>query len=322
MAPWLCGTSTSSLFEALLGKEMGKEVHIHTPAYQEKELQMVFQCCDHVVFNSLSQWNRFSNMSALYPSTSIGLRINPEYSEIKEIQYNTCLPSSRFGATRSMLEKVNISDIDGFHLHVMYDQGAETLARVIDVVIEKFDDLLMGRSWLNLGGGHRLADIDYNIEILRPTLKKLTEYYGLTVYVEPCEPIVAESGFLVSTILDIVGDGEKTAILDTSAICHMPDVLDTPYRPDILQETDSPKSFPYILAGISCLAGDIIGKYMFNNPLRVGEKIVFTEMGAYTFARENHFNGINYPSIALYDKENGLKIVKQFSYADYCYKYL
>ena len=321
MAPYIYGLSASSLFEAQLGRHLGKEIHIHAPAYKPDEIKEVLKQCDHVVFNSLSQWKRYQNI--LTGSTSIGLRINPEYSEIDTNKYNTCMPYSRFGVTRKNLNNQNIDGIEGFHLHVMYDHDAKTFLHVIKTFVEKFGTYLPHLSWINLGGGQRLADDNYQTSILKEILSKLTTEFGLEVYVEPCEAIVTDCGYLVSTVLDVVKNKKETAILDVSASCHMPDVLEMPYRPDIIFPSNGNYgNYSYYFAGVSCLAGDIIGKYRFATPILPGSKVIFSEMGAYTFAKENYFNGINHPAIALYDQENGFQVIKQFYYKDYEANYL
>jgi len=319
IAPYFYGISASSLFEAQLGKHMGKEIHIHAPAYRADEIQKVLSICDHLVFNSLAQRERYRESALqIRRDISFGLRINPEYSEVIVDKYNPCRPFSRFGLTKKMLENKDISGIEGFHLHVMCDQGAETLARVIDVLIAKFGNYFSNLSWINLGGGHRLADPDYQTNLLHGPISRLVSDFGLDVYVEPCEAVVTGCGYLLSTVLDIVSNGKKTAILDTSAICHMPDVLEMPYRPDIVFPSNGNHGpYSYQFAGISCLAGDIIGEYRTTAPLRVGDKVVFSDMGAYTFAKENYFNGVNFPAIVLYTNQNGFQIIKEFNYHDY-----
>lgn len=323
MAPYICGLSVASLFEAQLGKHMGKEIHIHSPAYRADEIVDVFNQCNYITFNSFSQWENFQNvLSQNIKRPSIGLRINPEYSEINIDKYNPCMPYSRFGVTLEVLTYHDITGIDGFHLHVMYDNSAETFVRVIDHLIDKFGCYLPQLSWINLGGGQHLADANYPTDALKMAISKLTTDFGLNVYVEPCEAIVTGCGYLVSTVLDIVKNKKQTAILDTSALCHMPDVLETPYRPELEFPYENHYGiYNYIFAGVSCLAGDIIGEYRFSSPILVGDKIVFSEMGAYTFAKENYFNGINHPAIVLYDQTHGLHIAKQFSYQEYESKY-
>lgn len=324
MAPYLYGISASGLFESRLGARMGKEVHIHAPAYKLEEMGEVLERCSHIVFNSLGQWARYRGLAAAnHRHPSIGLRINPEYSEVEVAKYNPCLPYSRFGITRKALDHRDLSGIEGFHLHVMCDQDAGTFARVIEHTVDKFGDILPQLSWINFGGGQRLADADYQIELLREPLAGLISKYGLEVYVEPCESLTTECGYLVSTVLDIVKNEKETAILDASALCHMPDILEMPYRPDIAFPSHGDTGdHGYIFAGVSCMAGDIIGEYQLAAPLQVGTRVVFSEMGAYTFARENYFNGINHPAIVFYDRTQGFRIVKQFDYQDYEHKYL
>ena len=319
IAPYLFGLSAASLFEARLGQRMGKEVHIHAPAYRPDEFGEIMELCDHIVFNSIEQWERYRE-AVLHSGRNIscGLRINPEYSEIETNKYNPCLPGSRFGVTEAKLCRSTIAEIEGFHMHALCDQGAETLTRVVAAMFNKFEKFLPSLSWINFGGGHQLADADYRFELLREPISKLRLEYGLEVYVEPCEAIVTSAGFLVSTVLEIVSDEKPTAILDTSAICHMPDVLEMPYRPDVISPAnDTLGGNTYILAGVSCLPGDIIGEYEMKEPLHLGDKIIFSDMGAYTFAKENYFNGINYPTIAVYSKKEGMRIVKSFNYSDY-----
>ena len=319
IAPFLCGISASSHFEAKLGQHMGKEIHIHSPAYKFEDFDKIMRICDHIVFNSIGQWNTYKRVSAEADNkVSFGLRINPEFSSVEIDKYNPCLPHSRFGVTADLITPDIIAGIEGFHLHVMCDQGAKTLSEVINVVVEKYGKFLSQIKWINLGGGHQLVAPDYQIDILRKPIAQLTSDFGLKVYIEPCEGIVTSSGYLVCTVLDIVDNGLKTAILDTSALCHMPDVLDMPYCPDIVYPTNGTNNqYSYVLAGASCLPGDIIGEYKFERPLSVGDKIIFGDMGAYTFARENYFNGINYPSIVLFSHKDGVRIVKEYSYKNY-----
>ena len=324
MAPYICGISASSPFEARLGLHLGKEVHIHAPAYKDEDIKSITPWCDYIVFNSLSQLNRYKNIlldNAHF--INIGLRINLEYSEALVDKYNPCMPYSRFGVTCKMLEHQNITDVSGFHVHTMYDNDAEAFARVIDVFTDKFEKYLSGLSWINFGGGQHLADDNYQVSILQERISHLKTAYALDIYVEPCEGIVTDSGYLLSTVLDIIENEKPTAILDTSAICHMPDVLETPYRPDIaLPLNGNHRSYNYVLAGVSCMAGDLIGEYNFNAPLKIGDKVLFSGMGAYTFAKESYFNGINHPPIVLYDQINGFHIKKTFSYHDYESQYM
>ncbi|MCM1234175.1 MAG: carboxynorspermidine decarboxylase [Ruminococcus flavefaciens] len=323
ISEYLIGGSASSLFEAKICERLGKEIHIHAPAYRPDEIEEILIQCDHIVFNSITQWEKYKNILRFkYPTINPGLRINPEYSEIDIDKYNPCLSYSRLGITLNNLSGYNISGINGLHFHVMCDQGAEILSNVIDIIIDKFDNYLRQVSWINLGGGHQIGEQNYNINVLQRPMLRLIQDYNLQVYIEPCESLVTSSGFLVSTVLDIINNKKQIAILDTSAMCHMPDVIEMPYCPDLsFPYTHKNGEFVYYLAGNSCMPGDVIGNYNFIEPLHVGDKVIFSDMGAYTFARENYFNGINHPSIVLYDKKHGYKIVKQFNYEDYANKY-
>lgn len=323
MAPYLYGISASGLFESRLGTRMGKEVHIHAPAYKPEEMEQVLERCSHIVFNSLEQLTRYRSLIATnHRHASIGLRINPEYSEVEVEKYNPCMRYSRFGVTRKALDHKDLSGIDGFHLHVMCDQDAGTFARVIEHTVDKFGDILPQLSWVNFGGGQRLSDADYQIDLLQEPLVRLISKYGLEVYVEPCESLTTKCGYLVSTVLDVVKNEKETAILDTSALCHMPDILEMPYRPDIVFPSDgNTGNHSYIFAGVSCMAGDVIGEYKLMTPLQIGTRVVFSEMGAYTFARESYFNGINHPAIVFYDRIQGFRIIRQFDYQDYEHNY-
>lgn len=319
ISQYLEGASASSSYEVNIAQYIGKEIHVHAPAYRPDEIVDICSKCDHIVFNSISQWNRYKNsLNRKEKRISPGLRINPEYSEINTDMYNPCMPFSRFGVTKERIIRHDISGIEGFHFHALYDQGAETLIKIIDKVLNDFGRYFNNISWLNLGGGHQLADENYNIELLEKTVTRLKSEFGFEIYVEPCENIVTNCGYLVSTVLDIIDNKKQTAILDTSAICHMPGVLEMPYTPDIIFPAVSENGLhKYILAGNSCLAGDVIGEYSFSDPLQIGNKIVFSDMGAYTFSQECYFNGINIPAIVLYEQEKGFRIVKQFDYSRY-----
>lgn len=271
--------------------------------------------CDYIVFNSISQLEHYQNQTKSIQKT--GLRINPEYSEINVNKYNPCMQYSRLGIIKSNLNPKSIKSISGLHIHAMCENKAETFARLINKVTEDFSEFLNHISWINFGGGQLIASPNYNIECLKQPISKLISQYGLSVYIEPCESIVADCGYLIATVLDIVNNKKTIAILDTSVPCHMPSVLEMPYIPDVIYPKNSKtKKFSYILAGCSCLAGDIIGEYSFEMPLKIGDKIVFSEMGAYTFGRQNYFNGINFPTIIL-KKGSNYQVIKKFTYNDY-----
>jgi carboxynorspermidine decarboxylase len=317
---YLKGVTASSLFEAKLGyEEMGKEVHIYAPAYIEEEFAEILSCCDHVTFNSFNQWARFKDMiKNVKPKISCGIRINPEYSEIETPIYNPCYQNSRLGVTLSNFQPEELDGIEGLHFHTLCEQNSDTLERTLQVVDHKFGKYIKSMKWLNLGGGHHITRPDYDLERLIRLITFLQDKYGVNIYLEPGEAVALNTGFLVATVLDIVDNGMKIAILDTSAACHMPDVLEMPYRPNII-DAGMPDEYPhtYRLGGHTCLAGDIIGDYSFRNPLKPGDRVVFCDMAHYTMVKNNMFNGVNLPSIALFSAEEGFNIIRQFGYQDF-----
>lgn len=317
---YLAGVTSSSLFEARLGYEkMGKEVHAYAPAYAESEFDELLQYTDHIVFNSHSQWNRFKDkVQKAGKKIDVGLRINPEYSEIETQLYNPCAPYSRFGITLDNFNPEELDGIDGLHFHTMCEQNSDTLKRTIKVVDEKFGEYIKKMKWINFGGGHHITRPDYDIETLVESILFIKEKYNVDVYLEPGEAIALNTGYLVSTVLDIVHNGMDIAILDTSATCHMPDVLEMPYRPNIIDAgKPGENEYTYRLGGMTCLAGDVIGDYSFKKPLKPGDKIVFCDMAHYSMVKNHMFNGVNLPSIASYNEEEGLKVVRQFVFEDY-----
>ena len=318
---YLKGVTASSLFEARLGyEEMGKEVHSYSPAYVEEEFAEILGYCDHMTFNSFDQWNRFKDQikNIKTKKISCGIRINPEYSEIKTPIYDPCYKYSRLGVTLSNFRPEELEGIEGLHFHTMCEQNSDTLERTIKIVEQKFGGFIKTMKWLNLGGGHHITRPDYDLETLVRSIKSLQDKYGVDIYLEPGEAVALNTGFLVASVLDIVDNGMKIAILDTSAACHMPDVLEMPYRPKIINAGE-PGEYPntYRLGGLSCLAGDIIGDYSFQQPLKPGDRLVFCDMAHYTMVKNNMFNGVNLPSIALYSAEEGVKIIRQFGYEDF-----
>ena len=330
---YLSGTTASSLFEARLGhEEMGKEVHIFAPAYREEEFEEILSLCDHIVFNSLQQWEKYKDRVFHYnrmqeaendPSkhkrrVSCGLRINPEYSEIETDLYNPCFQNSRFGVTLAKLQGADLTGLEGLHFHTMCEQNADVLERTLTIVEEKFKDYLPGMKWINFGGGHHITREDYDIETLIRCIRHTKEAYGVQVYLEPGEAIALNAGWLVSSVLELMENGMQLAILDTSAACHMPDVLEMPYRPNILgsgRKGDYP--YTYRLGGPTCLAGDVIGDYSFPEPLQIGDKLVFCDMAIYSMVKNNTFNGISLPSIYLREEDGNIRLVKSFGYEDF-----
>ena len=317
---YLSGTTASSLFEAKLGaQEMGKEVHIFSPAYKEQEFDEILELCDHIVFNSIAQWMKYKDRVFASPKkVSCGLRINPEYSEIETDMYNPCFTGSRFGIKISALAGIDLTGIEGLHFHTMCEQNSDVLARTLLVVEEKFGHLMSQMKWINFGGGHHITRADYDIQTLVSCINHVKEAYQVQVYLEPGEAVALNAGFLVSTVLDLNENGIPIAIMDTSAACHMPDVLEMPYRPNIL-ESGQPGEYPYTyrLGGPTCLAGDVIGDYSFKEPLKIGDRLIFCDMAIYSMVKNNTFNGINLPSIYLNTETEGIKLIRHFGYEDF-----
>ena len=326
VAEYLDGCTASGLYEARLGfeemaKPFGRENHIFSPAYPEGDFDEILTLCDHIVFNSPRQWAKFRGRVRGAPRRiQAGIRINPEYSEIETEIYNPCAVGSRLGVTLAGL-KENMAlceDIDGLHFHTMCEQGAETLARTLPHVEEKFGFLFNRIKWLNFGGGHHITRPDYNIELLIDCVKRIKDTYGLEVYLEPGEAIALNAGWLVTAVLDTFRNGCDIAITDASAACHMPDVLEMPYRPNIIgagQPNEKPHT--YRLGGNTCLAGDIIGDYSFDEQLREGDRLVFEDMAIYSMCKNNTFNGMKLPSIYILKERGATELIKEFNYNDF-----
>ncbi|MDO3411322.1 carboxynorspermidine decarboxylase [Saccharibacillus sp. CPCC 101409] len=318
---YLAGVTSSSLFEARLGYEkMGKEVHVYAPAYVDREFDELLSYTDHIVFNSFAQWRKFKDKVLNYPGRKIevGLRINPEYSELEVPLYDPCSPYSRMGITLENFDESDLEGIDGLHFHTMCEQNSDTLENTLKVVDEKFGHLISKMKWLNFGGGHHITRPDYDVERLIRCIEFARDKYDVQVYLEPGEAIALNTGYLVATVLDTIKNGMDIAILDTSAECHMPDVLAMPYRPNIAGAgMPGEKAITYRLGGMTCLAGDVIGDYSFDRPLEVGDKLVFGDMAHYTMVKNHMFNGVNLPSIASYNDEEGIKVIREFKFEDY-----
>lgn len=317
---YLKGVTASSLFEARLGfEEMGGEVHVYSPAYIEDEFEELLKYCDHIVFNSFSQWNKYkARVRNHQKPIECGIRINPEYSEIETPIYNPCYAHSRLGVTLDNFRPDDLDGIDGLHFHTMCEQNSDTLERTIEVVDEKFGSYMKGLKWVNFGGGHHITRKDYDLDRLVRIILFIKEKYHVDVYLEPGEAVALNTGYLVASVLDVVNNGMDIAILDTSAACHMPDVLEMPYRPRIIG-AGYPGEFAHTfrLGGLTCLAGDVIGDYSFQNPLKPKDRLVFCDMAHYTMVKNNMFNGVNLPCIALFSEEEGVRTLKRFGYSDY-----
>ncbi|WNZ56712.1 carboxynorspermidine decarboxylase [Microbulbifer sp. JTAC008] len=329
VAEYLSGTCASGLHEAKLGfeeyggRDKGKEVHVFSAAYKDEELREILQFAHHVIFNSFSQWKSFRelclDMQQQRPELRFGLRINPEHSEGHTDLYDPCAPCSRLGIVRSLFEGESLEGISGLHFHTLCEQDFKPLQRTIAAVEEKFGDLIPQMEWINFGGGHHITRRDYQVDELVEAVRSFSDKHNVQVYLEPGEAISLFAGVLVAEVVDIAWNGENQAILDASATCHMPDVLEMPYRPEITGAA-RPGDLPhtYRLGGQSCLAGDSIGEYSFSQPLRIGERLVFEEMAYYTMVKTNTFNGIPLPAIALWNSDtDDLKMIKTFGYEDF-----
>lgn len=313
---YLAGTTASSLFEAKLGKsEMGGETHIFAPAFLDREFDEITSLCDHIVFNSINQWQKYKNRTK---GISCGLRVNPEYAEIETDLYNPCFEGSRLGATLDSIDEAQLDSLDGIHFHAMCEQNSDTLERILVVFEEKFGKYLHNMKWVNFGGGHHITRDDYDIDTLIKCITHIKETYNVQVYLEPGEAVALNAGYLVSEVLEFVYNKIDIAILDTSAECHMPDVIEMPYRPNIIGAGKAgEKPYTYRLSSNTCLAGDVISDYSFDNPLKIGDKLIFCDMAIYSMVKNNTFNGINLPSIAIYREDSGIEILKQFGYEDF-----
>ena len=340
---YLDGATASGLHEARLGyEEMGKENHIFSPAYKEEEMPEILRMCDHIVFNSPAQFRKYKDQVRGYRSggktgRSMGLRINPECSTQEgHAIYDPCAPFSRLGTTlermQEELTEEEICELDGLHFHTLCEQNSDDLATTLRVVEEKFGKYLHQMKWVNFGGGHHITREDYDRDLLKKCIRHMQETYGVEVYLEPGEAVALNAGELITEVLEIVDNGMKIAILDASAACHMPDVLEMPYRPPLkgavsVEEADEThlecesirggKRYVYRLAGPTCLAGDVIGDYVFDHPLQCGERLVFQDMAIYTMVKTNTFNGMNLPDIVLEREDGACEVVRTFGYNDF-----
>lgn len=314
---YLAGTTASSLYEAKLGYEemQGRQVHIFSPAYREDEFDQIASLCDHIVFNSFSQWERFRER---VQGASCGIRVNPEYSEIETDLYNPCFANSRLGTTLENFREDLLEGIDGLHFHTMCEQNSDTLERTLEQLEKKFGKYLYQMKWVNFGGGHHITREDYDVERLIRCISHIQKTYDVEVYLEPGEAVALNGGYLVSSVLDTLKNGMELAIIDVSAACHMPDVLEMPYRPKIIGAGEPGElAYTYRLGAATCLAGDVIGDYSFGEPLKAGDKLFFCDMAIYSMVKNNTFNGIGLPSILLLRKNGQIETVKEFGYEDF-----
>lgn len=316
---YLCGTTASGLYEARLGKEeFGGETHVFSPAYRAEEFDELLQYVDDLVFNSPAQVRKYG-IRAKTAGKSIGLRVNPECSTQEgHAIYDPCAPGSRLGTTLEAFEEELVPLLDGIHMHTLCEQNSDDLEKTVEALENKFGKWLPQMKWLNLGGGHHITRADYDRERLVRIIRRLREKYQLEVYLEPGEAVVLNAGDLVASVMEIVHNNMEIAILDTSAACHMPDVLEMPYRPPV-QKSGNPgeKQYTYRFAGPTCLAGDVIGDYSFEKPLTEGSRVVFEDMALYTMVKTNTFNGMALPSIVFRDQEGEEHLVRTFGYEDF-----
>jgi carboxynorspermidine decarboxylase len=317
---YLNGTTASSLYEARLGfEEMGNETHIFNPSYREDEIDEILSMVDHIVFNSFNQWSKYKNLVKSHERTiSCGLRVNPEYSSVETEIYNPTGKFSRFGVTKVNFKEDELDGIDGLHFHALCEQNSDALEATLVAFEEKFGEYLHGMKWVNFGGGHHITRDDYDVEKLINCINHIKNKYNVEVYLEPGEAIALNTGYLVTEVLDTIYNEMDILLVDTSAACHMPDVIEMPYRPFIINSgMPNEKAYTYKLGGPTCLAGDIIGDYSFDNPINIGDKLIFTDMAHYSMVKNNTFNGINLPSIAVYTEKDGVKVIRSFKYEDF-----
>ena len=327
---YLSGTTASGLYEARLGyEEMGKENHVFSPAYRTEDIEELDRICDHIIFNSTAQLKKFKEVCT---RSSLGLRINPECStQGDHAIYDPCAPGSRLGVTKEVFvreieaEPELFDALDGFHFHTLCEQNADDLAKTLEAVEEKFGPWLSKIKWLNMGGGHHITRDDYDRKLLIKCIKHIRDTYGVEVYLEPGEAIALNAGYLVTTVLDKVENGITTLILDASAACHMPDVLEMPYVPPLrdavklddinadIWEKPADGRFRYRLSSYTCLAGDITGDYEVN----AGDRLVFEDMAIYSMVKNNTFNGIPLPDIAIMDVNGDCRLWKHFDYDEF-----
>ncbi|HEL2509819.1 TPA: carboxynorspermidine decarboxylase [Streptococcus suis] len=319
ISQYLAGTTASGLYEARLGREeFGGEVHVFAPAFKDADLEEILEIADHIVFNSERQLRKHVDKCRA-AGVSVGLRINPECSTQDEhALYDPCATGSRFGVRIDQFSEDLLGLVDGLHFHTLCEQNSDDLKTTLEAVEAKFGPYLHRIKWLNMGGGHHVTREDYNLDLLVSSIQHMQETYGLEVYIEPGEAIALNAGYLVTEVLDIVENGIETLVLDASATCHMPDVLEMPYRPPLRHGFEAgEKAYTYRLSSNTCLTGDIIGDYSFERPVEIGDKLYFEDMAIYSFVKNNTFNGIGLPSLVLMDQTGDCRIIKSFGYEDF-----
>jgi carboxynorspermidine decarboxylase len=316
---YLSGTASSGLYEARLGaEEFGKENHVFSPAYKMDEFDELCRICDHIVFNSFAQLEKFRPVWEA-AHKSVGIRVNPEFSTQKgHAIYDPCAPGSRLGVMKANFRPELLGGVEGLHFHTLCEQNADDLIRTFEAVETKFGAYFGRMKWLNLGGGHHITRPGYDIAALESLIMRIQDQYGLQVYLEPGEAVALKAGYLLTEVMDIVDNHMRILILDTSAACHMPDVLEMPYRPPLAGAGEpGEKPYTYRLSSRTCLAGDVIGDYSFDEPVQVGDRLCFEDMAIYTMVKNNTFNGMPLPAIALRHADGDCELVKTFGYEDF-----
>ncbi|MCQ2976220.1 MAG: carboxynorspermidine decarboxylase [Bacteroidales bacterium] len=313
---YISGTTASGIYEARLGyEEMNKENHVFAPAFKSADIEELDKICDHIVFNS---WNQFYKHSPNCKKASLGIRVNPQFSTQNHAIYDPCSYGSRLGVTIDQMPLELPKNIEGFHFHTLCEQGADDLFKTFKSFENTFGKYLRKLKWLNLGGGHYISHKDYNIEQLISLIKYINQEYNLKVYLEPGEGVVLNCGYLVTEVMDKVKNGLEILILDCSAACHCPDVIEMPFLPPIFEADDTAQSaYNYRLSSMTCLAGDVIGDYGFPYPINIGDKLIIEDMALYSMVKTNTFNGMPLPNIFLMKSDNSIELIKQFDYQDF-----
>ena len=319
IAEYISGTTASGLYEAKLGYEhFGGETHVFSPAYGREEMEQLCAICDHISFNSFAQL-QFHRDLWEKANVSVGIRVNPQCStQGDHAIYDPCAPGSRLGVTLKNFRSDLLDGVEGLHFHTLCEQNADALIETFAAFEEKFGVYLPRMKWLNLGGGHHITRADYDVETLIALICRIRETYGLEVYLEPGEAIALNAGYLDTTVMDIVENEMQILILDASAACHMPDVLEMPYRPPLKDGGQwGEKPFAYRLSSRTCLAGDVIGDYSFDRKIRIGDRLTFEDMAIYSMVKNNTFNGMPLPAIVLQHEDGDCEIIRQFGYEDF-----
>ena len=319
IADYLDGTTASGLYEAMLGaEEFGGETHVFAPAYKDSEFVQLCTLCDHISFNSFAQLEHH-RMIWQRADVSVGIRVNPECSTQEgHAIYDPCAPGSRLGVTRKNFRPEKLEGVEGLHFHTLCEQNSDALVTTFAAFEKQFGEFLPQMKWLNLGGGHHITREDYDIETLVTLVRRIREVYGVEVYLEPGEAIALNAGWLDTTVMDIVENDMQILILDASAACHMPDVLEMPYRPPLMDAGEwGEKPYAYRLASRTCLAGDVIGDYSFDRKIRIGDRLTFGDMAIYSMVKNNTFNGMPLPAIAIQHENGDCEIIKEFGYEDF-----